>query len=678
MALFEKRYKIKKEEEEEKQEEKKRKKKEKQNNNININNNIENNDENENDKKDEQNIHEKNVINSIINLINIGLDSNFAVFSRGVKAINEKLITKTKEMSEIKNNSPKDNINLRKFLYHNITYFNFELSEKVKKRNNKKVIFEDEKSIKLTGKKIKSSINKEINTKYNINNIIDEDAELELEEENQKLKSLKEKKDCISEIKKYKKILDEEKYIFQNDKNESDEILDNYVDNFLKLKDKYFWHMQKFDMNANFPDDETKKELQDFNKITENREKILPKLYKQKYLIKEDQLLDFIKLLYKYKTNIIPLYHYKLYSEYINTEQPKIKKQNENKNSLYKYFDIFENEYPETDKDYSSTPLLSLTELKEGLEKIVKSKLYFNHKIYLIPGPLNTSLTKHLSRNDYIYKSTIGDVFLNLYKEKLQSDKIEEMLEMPVQIYLREAKHYFDLTIFKTIIDSSNNYKEYKNIFWHKNFFLLYGGVHIEGGENLDIILDEKKSIKFENRKSKIYIDIIHLYNYESNDNTKKINDIEKYLVYPSNNKFQIFISGAKDEPNIKSTENINNQNQYFQNYVGNLINFDVKSAYYEAKKIIVNGENFTLIPTFFEDIKMENCSYFEIAFENSNNEEEEINSEEKEDDDDNDNDENKNDINDKEKISKFFESEKTTSLNIKISSFIDLEYNDD
>ena len=67
-----------------------------QNNNININNNIENNDENENDKKDEQNIHEKNVINSIINLINIGLDSNFAVFSRGVKAINEKLITKTK------------------------------------------------------------------------------------------------------------------------------------------------------------------------------------------------------------------------------------------------------------------------------------------------------------------------------------------------------------------------------------------------------------------------------------------------------------------------------------------------------------------------------------------------------------------------------------------------------
>ena len=674
LALFEKRYKIKKEEEEEKQEEKKKKEKNKNKNNID--------NYDENDKKDEQNIHEKNVINSIINLINFGLDSNYTLFTRGVKAINEKLISKTKEMNEIKNNSPKDNINLRRFLYHNITFFNFEPSEKAKKRNNKKVIFEDEKSIKLPGKKLKPSKNKDINTKYNINNIIDEEAELE--EENQKLKSLKEKKDCVSEIKKYKKILDEEKYIFQNDKNEveTDEILDNYVDNFIKLKDKYFWHMQKFDMNANFPNEETKKELQDFNKITESRERNLPKLYKQKYLIKEDQLLDFIKLLYKWKTNIIPLYHQKLYNEYTISEQPKIKEKNESKNSLYKYFDIFEDEYPETDKDYSSTPLLALSELKDGFEKIVKSKLYFNHKIYLIPGPLNTSLTKHLSRNDYIYKSTIGDVFLNLYKEKIQNDKIEEMLEMPVQIYLREAKHYFDLTIFKTIIDSSNNYKEYKNIYWHKNFFLLYGGVHIEGEENLDFIIDGKKSIKFENRLSKIYIDIIHLYNYDSSDNSKKINDIEKYLVYPSDNKFQIFISGAKDEPNIKNIENVNNQNQYFQNYVGNLINFDVKSAYYEAKKIVVSGENFTLIPTFIEGIKMENCSYFEIAFENWNNEEEEINCEEKEDEDDNDNDndndENKNDINDSERISKFFESEKATSLNIKISSFIDLESNND
>ena len=654
LALFEKRYNIKKEEEKSKNKERR------------IRNN-------ENNKKEEVNISEKNTINSIINLINRGLDSNYTVFSRGVKAINEKLISKTKEMNEIKNNSPKDNINLRKFLYHNITFFNFELSEKVKKRNSKKVKFEEVKSVKL-----KYSINDDIDNddEYNINNIIDE--EIDIEEENNKLKDLKEKKECISEIKKYKKMLDEEKYIFQNDKNEveSDDVLENYVDNFMSLKNKYFWHLQKFDLKKKFPSEQKKKEAENFNIITENRDKRLPKLYKQKYLIKEDQLLDFVKLLYKWKTNIIPLYHKKLYDEYVHTEQPKINTKKSNKNSLYKYFDVFEDEYPETDKDYSSTPLSTISDLKDGFEKIVKSKLYFNHKIYLIPGPINTSLSRHLSRNDYIYKSTIGDVFLNLYKEKNQSDKIEEMIEMPVQIYLREAKHNYDLTIFKTIIDTSNNYKNYKNIYWHKNFFLLYGGVHIEAGENLDIILDEKKSVKFQNRQSKIYVDIIHLYNYENSDKNKKINDIEKYLVYPLNNKFQIFISGIKDEPDIKNNENINNQNQYFQNFVGNLINFDVKSAYYEAKKIVVNGENFTLIPTFIKGIKIEDCSYFEIAFQDNNNENEEINNEENEDEDESE--EKMNEIDDSEKISRFFESEKTTSMNIKISIFIDLESNNE
>ena len=81
------------------------------------------------------------------------------------------------------------------------------------------------------------------------------------------------------------------------------------------------------------------------------------------------------------------------------------------------------------------------------MEQIAKTKLYFNSKIYLIPGPINTSLTSHLSRNDFIYKSTIGDAFLYFYKEKIQSIEIEDLIEMPVQIYLREAKHYFDLKI---------------------------------------------------------------------------------------------------------------------------------------------------------------------------------------------------------------------------------------
>ena len=245
---------------------------------------------------------------------------------------------------------------------------------------------------------------------------------------------------------------------------------------------------------------------------------------------------------------------------------------------------------------------------------------------------------------------------------------------MPVQIYLREAKHYFDLTIFKTIIKTSNNYNDdenFKKIHLYKNYFLLYGGVHIEVDEDIELILDGKR-LNFKNRMSKLYVDIIHLYNFENEDKNKKINDIEKYLVYSSNNdKFQIFISGTKDDPNINNIERENNHNQYFQNYIGNLINFDVKSAYYEAKKIIIQSNNFIIRPTFIEGINIENCSYFEIAFNYNNDTEEENNNEENEEEE---NDEKNNDINDVEIISKFFQSDKTTSFNLKISSFIDLE----
>ena len=37
------------------------------------------------------------------------------------------------------------------------------------------------------------------------------------------------------------------------------------------------------------------------------------------------------------------------------------------------------------------------------------------------------------------------------------------------------------------------------------------------------------------------------------------------------------------------------NQNQYFQKYIGNLINFDVKSAYYESRKIIIKSNSFNV-----------------------------------------------------------------------------------
>ena len=86
---------------------------------------------------------------------------------------------------------------------------------------------------------------------------------------------------------------------------------------------------------------------------------------------------------------------------------------------------------------------------------------------------------------------------------------------------------------------------------------------------------------------------------------------------------------------------------------------------YYEAKKIILKSDNFTIVPTFFEKIKIKNCSYFEICHDY---EEKDIYKEENY---------NKEEVNEEaeeiELIQKILEVDKTTSFNIKISTFLDL-----
>ena len=637
------------------------------------------------EKIEKKDISEKNIINNIFNLIDIGLDSNFALFSKQIKIINDKLIAKTKEIHDSTTNLPRDNINLRRFLNHKITFLNYKYLEKNTKRFiPKKVIFEDEIS---TSNKNKININNKIDTKYskynNINNINNNYyEENELEENDEKFDTIKQKKECLNDIKKYKKILDDEKRV------NSDEILENYVTNFINLKEKYFSHLKKIDPDEDSDDEETIKNKQKINIISAKREENLPKLYNQKYLITEDQFLDFLKLLFIWKLNINPFYHKKLYEEFLKKEQQKIKEnKNKKKNSLFKDFDIFEDEYPENDNDFSNIPLLTISQLRDDLEKIIKSKLYFNNKIYLIPGQINKSITRHISRNDYIYKSTVGNLFMTFFEEKLSKDS-ETMIKMPLEIYLKEAKHFYDLTVFKAKIeinDENNEIKENKNYLklnLFKNYYLLYGGFHIEISSPVKMILDDEKTIKFaSNEQNMLYIDIINIYNFENdakeneNNQSKKINDIERFLAYPISNKFQIFISAVKDNPN-PNIENENNQNQYFQRYIGNLLNFDIKSAYYESKKIILKSHNFTIIPTFMENIVITNCSSFEIVYDDNNiniNRGSNVEEDEEEDEDEELDKEN----NDLEEITRILEEDKTTSFNIKISTFIDLESND-
>ena len=360
----------------------------------------------------------------------------------------------------------------------------------------------------------------------------------------------------------------------------------------------------------------------------------------------------------------------------MKNQQQKNKDKKTNKNSLLKDFDIFEDEFPENDKDFANIPLNSITKLRDELQKIVKAKLYFNNRIYLLPGRLNKSISKHISRNDYIYKSTIGDLFMNFYSQATSKD-IDEIIQMPLQIYLKEAKHFYDLTVFKIALETKDVNDNFMKLNLYKCYYLLYGGIHIEidTKDDANLILDDQKTIKLKCENNLLYIDIINIYNFENDgdenaNRNKKINDIERYLVYPISDRFQIFLSAAKDNP-YSNIEN-ENQNQYFQKYIGNLINFDVQSAYYEAKKIILRSSNFTLTPTFMENIIFHNCYYFEISFDN--NTKKEYNSEEEEENEE----ENKNHLFDAQEITKIFETDKTTSFNVKISTFIDLESNND
>lgn len=93
------------------------------------------------DETGKENINEKNIINNIFNLIDSGLDSNFKTFIKEIITINDKLISKTKEIQDNKTNIPKDNINIRRFLTPNITFLDHDLSQKGIKRFIPKKVF---------------------------------------------------------------------------------------------------------------------------------------------------------------------------------------------------------------------------------------------------------------------------------------------------------------------------------------------------------------------------------------------------------------------------------------------------------------------------------------------------------------------------------------------------------
>ena len=520
----------------------------------------------ENKENFQVNISEKNIINNVFNLIDNGLDSNFINFSKEVKTINDKLISKAKEIHETTTSKPRENINLRKFLFHKIYHKPIKkISSNVKEKRYYKFFERENERDEVL---LKSDEEKE-KGEQNVDEI--EDKDLILAREN------------IKKIEKYRRQLENESNII------GDEIINDYIDNFLNLKKKYFSHFQYFDINKyKFTDSKDKEEVLQYNSEVSIKEKQLAYNYSQKYIIKEDQLLDFIEKLNYWKENINPVYHSKLFQQSRFDKDDNRKIDNSKKKKGHRNTD---------EKDRLNVQNLTLQ--KQELENLINKKLPFNYKLYLIPSNENFSaLSKFISKHDFLYKTIIGDYFLD-YPKNLP-DKEKNVNDVPLQIYLMEAKHKFNLKIFKAITKTDLIY--------------IFGSLHISCDNEVIITFDsdEDKRLIFKNNYNKIYIDIINLYSETDKSDSIKINDIEKYLVNSTEDYFQIFISGKQEKTNqiIKD----NQREEYFKKFVINMMNFDVSTLNYQARRIKIESNNDMKIDSVFVNLNL-NSTYFEISF---------------------------------------------------------------
>ena len=582
-------------------------------------------------KDNNPNIFEKNIINNIFNLIDTGLESNFTKFKKEVKVFNDKLITKAKESHETTTSKPRDNINLRRFLYHNIHSLKLPTEVKKKFKPLKKMkSLKDNLSQKLSIEK--RNIQNKKGEKGNKGLINDDDDQ---EEQAQDTDSI-EKIENIRLINEFKDQLNSEKDV------ENDQILDDYIENFYDIKKKYFKHLQEFQVDIyNFSDDKEKdeayrKKIINFNNLSRIKEKQLTELYKQKYIVKENQLIYFLKNLEVWESNILPLYHKKLRKEYNEKKDEEIKKfkniEKKDGESLGNENFNFINPLEVNLRDLSPTIRNNiLAQEKDKIEHIINSNLPFNYELYLIPGEAKNKadeikpdnpLTKYISKQDFIYKSIIGDFYWTLFNKENIDDDCHFFMDTPIQLYLKEAQHFYNLKVFQCKITTQNqNQTELDELRITDDYYYIYGSIHIESEYDVEITLDNESFVINVDEKSEknILVDIVNIY--DENEG-KKINECEKYFVNHNANAFQVFISSDENDPktNVVYKEQKDN---YLNRFVVPMMNFDLKSLNYEAKKIIIKphdqeNDYFKLTPTFL-NINPSNVNYFEINYENKN-----------------------------------------------------------
>lgn len=519
-------------------------------------------------------ISEKNIINNLCNLIDNGLNTKFEKFSSEVKILNDKFILKAKETHDTKGSKPRDLINIRRFLEPKIKYIEFTRGNEQHDFNeemDKTFVLREENEIPIKRKEVIQNPQ-----------VTQVGAQEEVEDKDDLMD-----KENIIKIKEYRELLEKEKKVH------IDEILNDYVSNFMELKKKYFAHLKPFKIeDYKFSVEKEKQEVIDFNKTVKIREKQLADKYSQKYIITEDLLPNFIQNIKYWKSSVNSIYHTALLKAKDNLAN-KAENKKENTMSLF-------NER-EKQKEQNQQ------ERKE-LEDILTQKLGFNYTLYLIPerksinnNNIAKSLTRFISKKDFLYKTIVGDFYLS-YRCTEQSDKI--VSEIPLKLYLTEAKHSFELKVFKAKIleDRIERIKP------------IYGGVHIEGSGDIQMeLLDLEESYNFtvDDRNTNIYIDIINLY--DDNKEKEKINHIEKYLVTSTDDYFQIFVSGTMGDTDNRVKDSRNED--YFKRFVVNLLDFDSQTISYQAQHIRLTSRNSFTIKSNFTNNEIVNCQSLELNF---------------------------------------------------------------
>ena len=499
-----------------------------------------------------------------------------------------------------------------------------EIKEKIGKRDNEIDNFES-----LENKNTRNILNKNLlNSFFNIT-----DAGLKTDYFKDFLPMVKElEKKILSSINEQEgqhniNILNLRKYLkpkieIKGIKEKENNLYELYQYNYLKIEDKYLSHLNiAFDYNNFKIKNEDKERVDQFNCFGKDKKNILKKFIKLRFVIQEDKLVSFIKILIEDtkqlhrelieknnpKIKIKEIEHKEKKSEPESDKKSKKKrdksaiekekkekeqeKQEEEERNRYKeklkhlkyyelkkeesYLKSEKNNEKSNDKNNNKKKLLEAEMNNRKLSVLPEIEQFLNSIIlYVLPNDNSGHLSDYISRNDFIYQYLFC---------KKTGNEAENILKDCLCLYLEEAKHSFELDIYKIILTS--NIEELT-----QDYFYSFIEVDVLDNTTLKINVNNIEEPEEDDEQYKITditkIFIVNLMNFMINEKNKI--DIlvgmggAKYILNENCGHLTVFC--------LKNTQNeITNMNN--MNYYGKLLTLQANSTIFNCETIKISGK---------------------------------------------------------------------------------------